>query len=381
MKKIKAKETNKKKTATLPKTKALAKPIAKKTAEKKEPASKKATIVKKVVKVTKPSVKEIKTVRTAAKIAPPPKAEPKVEIKVEPKIETRPSPAAAPKPAPAPTPKPVPKLEPRIEIWRAPVKEGKAAEKPRPPKEEPSLAQLATPPEKPQAETKSRVLEFEAPISLKDLAAKIGIKPNEIIIALMSKNVFATINQNLGEEAVVDILKSHNIEYKKPPKVEDQIVKEHRELEEKQDAMHLATRPPVVTFMGHVDHGKTSLLDFIRKTRVADKEKGGITQHIGAYEARFKNGSVTFLDTPGHEAFTAMRARGANATDVVVLVVAADDGVMPQTKEALDHARAAGVTIVVAINKCDLPGANLEKVKGQLGALGLTVHGCAPVTN
>ncbi|MDD5136838.1 MAG: translation initiation factor IF-2, partial [Candidatus Omnitrophica bacterium] len=221
-------------------------------------------------------------------------------------------------------------------------------------------------------EPKKRVLEIDAPVALKELAVKIGVKPNELIVNLMAKNIFATINQPLGEDVLKDILQQYDIEYKKPAKLEDQVVKEHRELEEKQDLKHLALRPPVVTFMGHVDHGKTSLLDFIRKTRVADKEKGGITQHIGAYEVKLKNGSVTFLDTPGHEAFTAMRARGANATDIVVLVVAADDGVMPQTKEALDHARVAGVQIVVALNKCDLPSANLDKVKGQLSQLGLT---------
>ena len=333
----------------------------------KTPIVKKTVVAKKIVKAQKPPVKEVKPA-------------PKAEVRSAPKIEPKPSPVAEHKPASAPITKPAPSaaprpasiLEPRIEVWRAPVKEARPAEKTRSIKEGPAAAPLAAPAEKPQPEGTPRVLEFEAPIGLKDLAAKIGIKPNEIIVLLMSKNVFATINQNLGEEAVVDILKSFNMEYKKPPKVEDQIVREHRELEEKQEAIHLVTRPPVVTFMGHVDHGKTTLLDFIRKTRVADREKGGITQHIGAYEARFKNGSVTFLDTPGHEAFTAMRARGANATDVVVLVVAADDGVMPQTKEALDHARAAGVTIVVAMNKCDLPSANIEKVKGQLSALGLT---------
>lgn len=246
----------------------------------------------------------------------------------------------------------------------------------------PAAAAAPTPPiqEKvavtPAVETppKQKLLEFDIPISLKDLAFKVGAKPNELIVKLMTRKVFATINQNLGEEIVKDLLKEYGIEFKRPEKVQDELVKEHRELEEKQDLKHLVPRPPVVTFMGHVDHGKTSLLDFIRKTRVADKEKGGITQHIGAYEVKFKNGAVTFLDTPGHEAFTAMRARGANATDIVVLVVAADDGVMPQTKEAVDHARAANVPIVVAINKCDLPSANIEKIKGQLSQIGLSAE-------
>jgi len=217
-----------------------------------------------------------------------------------------------------------------------------------------------------------RVLELDLPIALKDLAASIGVKSNELIMKLMTRNIFATINQGLGEEMVKELLKDYGIEFKKPVKIEAEAVKEHREMEDKQDVKNIVTRPPVVTFMGHVDHGKTSLLDFIRKTRVADKEKGGITQHIGAYEVKLPTGSVTFLDTPGHQAFTAMRARGASATDVVVLVVAADDGVMPQTKEAADHARAAGATIVVALNKCDLPTANIDKVKGQLSQIGLS---------
>lgn len=283
----------------------------------------------------------------------------------------------------SPKPKP-PIVSPEKEEIKKPIPEVKAATKiVEPPPAQPMLKEKPVVPEQPvikepivaapqkAEEPKMRVLEFETPISLKELAAKIGVKSNELIINLMGKNVFATINQNLGDDIVKNILKDFGIEFRKPANVEDQAVREHRELEEKQDEKHMLPRSPVVTFMGHVDHGKTSLLDFIRKTRVADKEKGGITQHIGAYEVKFKNGSVTFLDTPGHEAFTAMRARGANATDIVVLVIAADDGVMPQTKEALDHARVAGVQIVVALNKCDLPSANIDKVKGQLSQLGL----------
>ena len=134
----------------------------------------------------------------------------------------------------------------------------------------------------------------------------------------------------------------------------------------------LKTRAPIITFMGHVDHGKTSLMDAIRKTRVAKGEAGGITQHIGAYSVDYQGNKITFLDTPGHAAFTAMRARGANITDIVVIVIAADDGIMPQTQEAINHAKAAKVNIMVAINKIDLPGANIDRVKKQLQDQGLT---------
>ncbi len=332
-----------------------------KKAKEKEAAKKKKPLAKVTEAKTKPVKKAVKKVPPAPKKKIAPKKEKPPVIKSEkivkaPKEEER---VVEVKVAPKPQEiKPLPPVPPK-EIVKPEVKIEAKVE-----------AEVKVEPKAPE-EIKTRVLELDLPITLKDLAAKIGIKPNEIIVNLMAKSVFATINQNLGEDVVKDILKDRGIEFKRPPKLEDQIAKEHRELEEKQDIKHLVSRPPVVTFMGHVDHGKTSLLDFIRKTRVADKEKGGITQHIGAYEVKFKNGSVTFLDTPGHEAFTAMRARGANATDVVVLVVAADDGVMPQTKEALDHARAAGVPIVIALNKCDLPSANIDKVKGQLSQLGL----------
>jgi translation initiation factor IF-2 len=262
----------------------------------------------------------------------------------------------------------------------APVAPKTVPVKPAPPKplphkpEPPKSAPPAPPPPPPAVVAKPvKTIEVPTPITVKDLAARLSIKPNDLIRTLMNKKVFATINQSLAEEVVKEISREFGFEIKRPPTMEEELLKEHRE-EKTLDKSKLVLRPPVVTFMGHVDHGKTSLLDYIRKTDVAAKEHGGITQHIGAYEVLFEKGRVTFLDTPGHEAFTAMRARGAKATDVVVLVVAADDGVMPQTIEALNHARAAGAPLVVAINKCDLPSANLDKVKKQLASHGLSAE-------
>lgn len=217
-----------------------------------------------------------------------------------------------------------------------------------------------------------KTLQLELPLTVKQLALKLNIKPNELIKSLMKRRIFATLNQSLPDEAVSEIARESGFEIEKPPTLEEELLKEHTDEARHELKRGGTVRAPIVTFMGHVDHGKTSLLDYIRKTKITAKEKGGITQHIGAYEVEIKNkGKVTFLDTPGHQAFTAMRARGANATDIVVLVVAADDGVMPQTIEAIDHANAAGVPIVVAINKCDLASANLDKVKKGLSQKGL----------
>ena len=239
--------------------------------------------------------------------------------------------------------------------------------------EEKSEKKAPTPPPKPEQlptevkEEAFEVAQLPENIMIRDLAEKLRCSPNDIIKELMGLGVMATINQSLSFEVASKVADQRGFEVEL---IKDKSAIDFEE-EEKENPKDLCNRPPIVTIMGHVDHGKTSLLDAIRKTNVTEAEAGGITQHIGAYRAKIKDQFITFLDTPGHEAFTAMRARGAQVTDIVILVVAADDGIKPQTKEAIDHAHAGNVPILVAINKIDKPEAKPEEVKKQLAEVGL----------
>ncbi|MDX6766920.1 MAG: translation initiation factor IF-2 [Candidatus Methylacidiphilales bacterium] len=286
--------------------------------------------------------------------------------------------ASEPSPAPAPAaaaPASTAAATPAALAQKAPAAPAKTAESP-------SASKPVTTPTAPattalEVPAPGSVISMKPPIVVKDLAARVGLKAFQVVHELMEMNVFATLNQVIDEETAKKVCERKGFVFELERRKEGGGVHKVEEKVEIPVPPPVETtlqvgRPPIITFMGHVDHGKTSLLDAVRKTKVAAGEAGGITQHIGAYSITRNGQSITFLDTPGHEAFTAMRARGANLTDIAVIVVAADDGLMPQTREAIAHAKAAKVKIMVALNKIDVPGALPDRVKQQLQEVDLT---------
>ncbi|MBI4635157.1 MAG: translation initiation factor IF-2 [Candidatus Rokubacteria bacterium] len=335
--------------------------------------------------VTPPKEDAASPLRPAATVAPAPapprKPEPKI-VPFRPLERSAPPPLSPSRPSRQPA---GPFAPPRMTAVPArpasPVAPGRPLEPARPPVTPPPAAKAAVvePPaakkpagvvepavvEAPPAEIRRELIRVPESVTVAELAEKMRRKSGEVIKALLELGVMATVNELLDSTAAKLVADKFNFDLE-IRSVEGDVLEE-----EGLEPTQLTRRPPVVTVMGHVDHGKTSLLDVIRKSKVAEKEFGGITQHIGAYQVMTSHGKVTFLDTPGHEAFTAMRARGAQATDIVILVVAADDGVMPQTVEAINHARAANVPIIVAVNKIDKPEADAERVKRELANNGL----------
>ncbi len=326
------------------------------------------------------------SVMTPAPEAPPAAAKPAAAAAASPAAPTRkPEPKIVPfRPIERPTPPPAPVrparqpatlfAPPRVAaapLRPAPARPAQPAAavaapgRPAAPSAPAAAAAAAVETTAPPAEVKRELIRVPESVTVSELAEKMRRKSGEVIKALLELGVMATVNELLDPTAAKLVADKFSFDLE-VRSVEGEVVDE-----EDLDPTQLKLRPPVVTVMGHVDHGKTSLLDAIRKSKVAEKEFGGITQHIGAYQVETRHGKVSFLDTPGHEAFTAMRARGAQATDIVILVVAADDGVMPQTVEAINHARAANVPIIVAVNKVDKPEADVERVKRELANHGL----------